>query len=221
MSNQITNEFKNKWFWIYLFSLVIVLIVFNLFKSNKFFNVSSLFFLALIQIIYGSYQFWLNKKSKFYQKYMSLLYGLYLGTFALINLAINFSEVIIALTILFSFFGILIITFTSILFKKLWESNSLKNLILFYILFSLSFNFMFAFSYTLTSTNLTDAIIDSNGKQIEGTLNYVLFSYSVYYGSVTEYFPRGISYLISIIQVSLSFILHIIGLGSIVKRKFI
>ena len=184
VNKEFINELKNPWFWVYIVSLIILVIIFNLFKESKFLNIGSLFLLSFVQLIYGAFQIKASYNQTFFQKYISLGYGIFLLIFSLINLAIEVQEPMIALSLLFSYFGLIMLVTTKILFTKLWDSKTLVGIIFFYLLFSFSLNYMFAFGYTIVSVPEDNSIVDNEGNKISGALDYVLFSYSIFYNSV-------------------------------------
>ena len=220
------KELKNVWFWLYISSIIAIVIVFNVYNVNEFLNIGSLFLLSIIQILYGAFQVKASYNETIFQKFIGLGYGIFLLVFALINLAVKVNETMIALTILFSFFGIVMIIITKFLFNLLWNvdknsKHALGKIIFFYLLFALSLNYMFAFGYTIISVPENSHIVTNEGSQISGALDYVLFSYSIFYTSVTEYIPQGYSKLFSILHVTISFILHVIILGGTIKKGII
>jgi len=215
------KEFKNIWFWIYFISLIVIVIIFYIFKENEFVNISSLFFLTIIQVLYGAFQVKASYNETFYQKYVGLGYGVFLFVFALINLAIKVDEKMTALAILFLFAGLVMVSITKYFFNRLWNSDSLFKIVFFYLLFAFWLNYSFAFGYTIISVPENSQIIDINGNKISGALDFVLFSYSIFYTSVTEYIPKGYSKILSIIQVTLSFLLHVIFLGCIIQSNLV
>lgn len=221
VKKEFLEEVKNVWFWIYLISLTIIVIIFNTSKQNITINISSLFLLSIIQLIYGSFQIKAYYNETFFEKYISLGYGLFLFVFAIINVAVRVNEIMTALAILFSFFGIVMMIVTKVLFDKLWNSDSLIKIVIFYLLFSFSLNYLFAFGYTIISVPEGNSIVDINDNSIEGARDYILFSYSIYYTSVLEYIPKGYSKLLSTIHVTISYLIHVILLGCIIQRKLV
>lgn len=82
---KLKSEFKNPWFWIYFFSLIILVTVFNLFQRYKTINVGSIFLLSFAQLAYGYFQIKAVYNKTTFQKVIGLGYGILLLIFAFIN----------------------------------------------------------------------------------------------------------------------------------------
>ena len=83
------KEFQSGWFWIYVISLIGIVVLFNIYKENKSVNIGLLFILTIIQVVYGAFQVKATYNKTFYQRYIGLGYGIFLLVFALINFAIQ------------------------------------------------------------------------------------------------------------------------------------
>ena len=219
------NEIKNKkhtfkhWIilGIYVVSLLFILLLMWSFPKSNTLNVLLMFALAIVQLIYGWFEIKKTYNETKFQKYLSLGLGIYLFVMAIINLAFKLNEINTALNLIFIGFIILMSIIIKEIFLKLWNSESIPQIIFFYILFSIFLNYLFAFFYTLVSISSINSIM-LNNNVISGSCNYVVFSFSNFYNSTQEYTSFGYSKIISLIQIASSYIFHTIILGMIIQK---
>ncbi|MFH2021041.1 MAG: hypothetical protein ABIJ34_06500 [archaeon] len=220
-SKDTVNELKNPWFWIYLLSLTLTLLAYALKTNSKTINLGSLFILSIIQLIYGIFQINSPNNKTNWDRYNSIGYGILLLICAFINLSVKVNEPDIAVSLLLLVSGLMMTGFALILFNKLWESKTLFGTIVFYILFIFALNYLFAFGYSISSGFTGNSIIDYSGHNIEGADSYIYYSYSNFYNSIQGNISQGVSRILSLLQVVISYIFHIIILGCIIQRKLI
>ena len=221
LNEELIKQFRDFWFWAYLILIIVIVVIFNIFKSSKTLTVASLFCLAIIQIIYGSFQIKREYNKTKWEKFNSLGYGILLFIFAIINLALNVGELTTAVSLLLFTSGLIMLGFVIVLFNLLWKSETLIGTLIFYLLFTFAIVYLFAFGYSILAGFEGQTVINFSGNALDTRFEFVTYSYGNFYNSVNGNISQGYSTILSIIQIVFSYIFHIIVLGCIIQRKLI
>jgi hypothetical protein len=215
LRKNIFRRFLNKWFLFYLGSVFFFLICWY-FVGIKTLNIISIFAIVLFQFFYNikvGYKDFFSKLINWSIFFITFLFSIFYIAVTVNEPNVAFSMVIFALVIFFILPSI-------IHFRNVWKSESFYEIIIWYPLLSFSlillFGFIFLISGIFSGNEIKWAI---NNSKLDNLWDFVWFSGSVFYSNTFgDIIPFGYSRAIALLEVAVSFFLHVIILGYIISR---
>ncbi len=211
----VPKEFKNKWFVIFLVSLISALLVLNR-DISKTFNVVFLFILLFSLFLYN-----INVKLMgIFEKTISWLFLLLIFLFSLGYTAALLHEINIAAISLIIGTLLMVIIPLIMHLSNLWRSKNIPILVLSYTFVVFLLILFFAPVYELSGIFDGSGLIKvKDNTKLESNLEYIYFSASVFYANLFgDILPINYSKLVVIIELVISSIFHIIVLGIIISK---
>jgi hypothetical protein len=217
---RLKEMFWNRWFSLFLIGIAMWYIAWN-FAESKTFKICGLFIFSITELLYALK---VSRIGNFISKLLiwTSVFMAFLLAFFYTATAVN--ELNIAIFLLISI-TLGIFTLPVIVYLLgLWRSRYLYEILLsysflvFFIIVLFGMFYMFVGASTGNEikyqSNSTMSIVPSNK-----IWDFIYFSGSVFYSSTFgDFVPFGYSRLLAILEVAVSFILHVIVLGSIIPE---
>lgn len=214
ITNQISEELHKWWICLYFIVLLLLMVVW-FFDLSRTLKICSLFAIAVAQLLYN-----INTKFEdFFQRYLSWSSFLLLTLYAIILTALYVNEVSIAILTLLVIFGAFILGIVLTSGKSLWKSRKIHEIIIAYLALAGSLIVLFGFGFSIATDLVGNELkwisVNSN---VTDAWDFIYFSALVFYtNTFGDILPYGFSKILVILELVISFVIHIIILGKVVN----
>ena len=210
----IKAELTDKWFLIYSLSVIFLPII-SYFLPWKTFKIIAFVCLPIIQFVY-------NIKSKesqqsSFSKTLNWIFFILWIIFSIAYISVITNEAIVGLIFLLiipvaiAISTIIVSVGTSISLLK--NPKNLWSILIAYLLLTIVIILIFSLLYFFFTVNEQNKILDRDNNKISGFYNFFYFSTLIYYSNNFGETPYGLSKFFSILEITLSYIFHIIIIG--------
>ncbi len=218
------KELKERYFNLvslfFLLGFVLFYALFNIFPSSTTYKIVSIWFVFGTYLAFCIYNHWRYSDWKDHiftdVFYLIIIFTLALGFTAISvnDVAIGVQSVFLLIFVIYG--GFVIISTTS--FFRASRGNDIPTLIMFYTVFVASIILLFTTFYALLPTESSKLTFTSNSTRVTEFNDILYFSASNFYSSTYgDIIPLGDKMkLISLIQVLISFIVHVIVISRVV-----
>lgn len=208
---KIKKELTNPFFWTYILFITLFAIIFV--KVNiPLIKTIALLGLIIFQLTYNL-KTW-NKDLKIFNWIIFAVFILYF----IMYVSMKMGEINTTLISLIIFFLIVVGGGIIISFINLKKSRTIFGIILNYIIFSAVIILLFSLIFTMTTNVQENQILDSDGKKIISSTEYIWYSIGNFYNINFGETPYGVSKSISYFEIAFSFIFHL-GIFEWILRK--
>lgn len=215
----IPREWQNKYFLIFLTSMLIFAAVWFIGSLPKLVNILASF------LFLGSYLFFnikvITKEDSVLIKFLYWTLFIIILLLTIAYIAATLKEITIATFTLLITFGTIALSSLFIGINNLLKSEGIFSIISSYLVLAFVAIVVFGSIFTVIGEFEGNELMWGNGSEVEYNWDYMYFSSSVFYScTFGDIFPLGYSRLLVSLELAFSFVIHIIILGLIISQVY-
>jgi len=215
----IPGEWQNKYFLIFLTSMLIFATVWSIGSLPKLVKILTSLLFLLSYVIYNIKV--ITKEDSILIKFLNWTLFIIILLLTIAYIAATFKEITIATFTLLITFGTIVLSSLFMGINNLWKSRGIFSIISSYLVLAFVAIVLFGSIFTVIGEFEGNELMWGNESKVEDAWDYMYFSSSVFYSSTFgDIFPLGYSRLLVSLEFAFSFVIHIIILGLIISQVY-